>query len=130
MAPVTVNVTLTVIQIPTPVIKAVGVATADDLALAENYTAVADWLMFDGKAPAAAERPGGNAASFDWSILKERRWPCPWMLAGGLTATNVGEAIRRSGAKAVDVSSGVETAPGVKDPELIRQFIAAAKGKP
>jgi phosphoribosylanthranilate isomerase len=111
-----------------PVMKAVGVAVAADLTLAEAYLAVADQLLFDTKAPAEAERPGGNAATFDWTLLKGRRWPLPWMLAGGLDADNVAEAVRLSGAKSVDVSSGVESAPGVKDPALIRRFISAAKG--
>ncbi|PKU23409.1 phosphoribosylanthranilate isomerase [Telmatospirillum siberiense] len=112
-----------------PVIKAVGISAAADLDAAAAYAEVADWLMFDAKAPAGASRPGGNAQAFDWSILKDRKWPCPWFLAGGLTEANVAEAIRLSGAKAVDVSSGVESAPGVKDADLIAKFIAAAKGK-
>lgn len=112
-----------------PVIKAIGVSDLADLEKAKAYAEVADWLMFDAKAPAGAERPGGNARPFDWSLLAGRNWPCPWFLAGGLTPSTVGEAVRLSGAKAVDVSSGVESAPGVKDPRLIAEFIAAAKGK-
>lgn len=111
-----------------PVIKAVGISVAADLGLADAYAEAADWLLFDAKAPPEADRPGGNAAAFDWTVLKGRRWPLPWLLAGGLTADNVAEAVRLSGAKAVDVSSGVETAPGVKDAALIAKFIAAAKG--
>lgn len=111
-----------------PVIKALGISSAADLDAAQAYADVADWLLFDAKAPAGADRPGGNAAAFDWSLLADRKWPCPWMLAGGLDATNVAEAIRLSGARAVDVSSGVESAPGVKDAEKIAAFIAAAKG--
>ncbi len=110
-----------------PVIKAIGVSSAADLEAAVAYQAVADWLLFDAKPPAGADRPGGNAAPFDWSLLKDRRWPCPWFLAGGLTPDTVAEAIRLSGALAVDVSSGIERAPGVKDPQLIAQFIANVK---
>ncbi|HIJ39360.1 MAG TPA: phosphoribosylanthranilate isomerase [Rhodospirillaceae bacterium] len=110
-----------------PVIKAIGLAQASDLDAAKIYEKVADWLLFDAKAPAGADRPGGNARSFDWAMLKERRWSCPWLLAGGLRPETVAEAIRQSGAKAVDVSSGVERAPGVKDPALIAEFIAQAK---
>jgi phosphoribosylanthranilate isomerase len=111
-----------------PVIKALGISGVADLDAAMAYAEVADWLLFDAKPPVGADRPGGNAQVFDWSILKDRTWPCPWLLAGGLTADTVAEAIRLSGAKAVDVSSGVESAPGVKDAELIAKFIAAAKG--
>ncbi|HIJ62614.1 MAG TPA: phosphoribosylanthranilate isomerase [Rhodospirillaceae bacterium] len=110
-----------------PVIKALPVAAPADLDAAVAYVEVADWLLFDAKPPAGADRPGGNAASFDWSMLKGRRWPVPWMLAGGLTPANVAEAIAASGAKAVDVSSGVESAPGVKDAALIADFVARAK---
>lgn len=111
-----------------PVIKALGISGPDDLDAAAVYADVADWLLFDAKPPAGAERPGGNAVPFDWSILQGRPWACPWFLAGGLTETTVAEAIRLSGAKAVDVSSGVESAPGVKDLDRIAQFIAEAKG--
>jgi phosphoribosylanthranilate isomerase len=110
-----------------PVIKAVPLSEAADLDLAATYEQVADWLLFDAKAPAGADRPGGNALSFDWSLLKDRHWACPWFLAGGLTPANVAEAIRASGAQAVDVSSGVEKATGIKDPDLIAQFIANTK---
>ncbi len=112
-----------------PVIKALGVSGPADLEAAAAYAEVADWLMFDAKPPAGAERPGGNAMPFDWSILKGRSWSCPWFLAGGLTEDTVAEAIRLSGARAVDVSSGVERAPGVKDPDRIARFVAAAKGR-
>jgi phosphoribosylanthranilate isomerase len=111
-----------------PVMKVVAVATADDLAEAERYFAVADWLLFDAKPPKDATRPGGNAVSFDWAMMADRKWPLPWMLAGGLTPANVADAIRITGAKAVDVSSGVESAPGVKDTGKIHAFIEAAKG--
>ncbi len=111
-----------------PVIKALGISGAADLDAAAVYADVADGLLFDAKPPAGALRPGGNAVPFDWSILQGRTWACPWLLAGGLTAETVAEAIRLSGAKAVDVSSGVESAPGVKDLDKIAKFIAAAKG--
>jgi phosphoribosylanthranilate isomerase len=110
-----------------PVIKALGISSPADLNAAAAYDLVADWLLFDAKPPIGAERPGGNALAFDWSILQGRTWACPWLLAGGLTIDTVADAISRSGASAVDVSSGVESAPGVKDAKLIADFIAAAK---
>ena len=85
-------------------------------------------LLVEGRAPAGATRPGGNASRFDWSLMSGWQAPGPWLLAGGLTPENVAAAIRAAGAAAVDVSSGVETAPGRKDPVLIRAFIAAARG--
>ena len=109
--------------------KVIGASAAADLDAAKPYLDIADRLMFDAKPPPGATRPGGNAVSFDWTILAGRKWPLPWFLAGGLTARNVARAIRLSGAKAVDVSSGVESAPGVKDPRKIRAFIRAAKGQ-
>ncbi|KIL99668.1 Phosphoribosylanthranilate isomerase [Paramagnetospirillum magnetotacticum MS-1] len=111
-----------------PVMKVLSVAEPADLDGAEPYLAVADRLLFDAKPPKGALLPGGNAVSFDWSILTGRKWGLPWMLAGGLTPANVAEAVRISGALAVDVSSGVESAPGVKDPDKIRAFIQAARG--
>ena len=110
-----------------PVMKAVGVASAEDLPKLAEYGRVADQILVDAKAPKGAELPGGNGIPFDWRLVAGRRWPVPWMLAGGLTADNVAEAIRLTGAKQVDVSSGVETAPGVKDEAMIRAFIAAAQ---
>jgi phosphoribosylanthranilate isomerase len=110
-----------------PVMKVIPVAAAEDLAAAEPYLAVTDRLLFDAKPPKGAVLPGGNAVSFDWSILTGRKWGVPWMLAGGLTFANVAEAIRISGAPAVDVSSGVESAPGVKDADKIRAFIQAVR---
>lgn len=112
-----------------PVIKAIGISAEADLAAAEPYADVADWLLFDAKPLPGADRPGGNAQSFDWAMLKGRKWPCPWLLAGGLTSENVAEAIRLSGAKAVDVSSGVESTPGVKDLAKIARFVERAKQK-
>lgn len=111
-----------------PVMKMIPVSCAEDLTAAEPYLAVCDQLLFDAKPPKDATLPGGNAIAFDWTILQGRRWGLPWMLAGGLTPENVAEAVRISGAKAVDVSSGVESSPGVKDPEKINAFIKAAKG--
>ena len=111
-----------------PVMKVLSVSDAADLDAAEPYLAVADRLLFYAKPPKGAVLPGGNAVSFDWSILTGRKWGLPWMLAGGLTPANVAEAVRISGAPCVDVSSGVESAPGVKDAEKIRAFIQAARG--
>ena len=101
----------------------IGVATSADL----PRTSAADRLLIETKAPADATRPGGNAITFDWSLLNGWSAPAPWLLAGGLTPANVAEAIRATAAPGVDVSSGVERAPGVKDPSLIRVFVAAAK---
>jgi phosphoribosylanthranilate isomerase len=109
-----------------PVMKAVGVSGPDDLAALDIYTQVADQILVDAKPPKGADLPGGNGLSFDWQLIARRRWPKPWMLAGGLTPNNVAEAIKLTGARQVDVSSGVETAPGVKDAQLISAFCAAA----
>ncbi|MDP5361919.1 MAG: phosphoribosylanthranilate isomerase [Paracoccaceae bacterium] len=109
-----------------PVMKAVGVADASDLAALDDYAKVADQILVDAKPPKDATLPGGNGLAFDWRLIAGRRWPVPWMLAGGLTPQNVAEAIALTGAAQVDVSSGVETAPGVKDAELIAAFCAAA----
>lgn len=113
-----------------PVIKAVGVAGPEDLPALDAYAGVADQVLVDAKPPRdqSTGRPGGNAIPFDWRVIEGRRWPSPWMLAGGLTAENVAEAIRLTGARQVDVSSGVESAPGEKDSTLIRAFIKAAHG--
>jgi phosphoribosylanthranilate isomerase len=113
-----------------PVMKAIGVAGPEDLAAIDVYSQVADQLLIDAKPPKGADLPGGNGLSFDWRLLAGRKyWTRPWMLAGGLTADNVAEAVRLTGARQVDVSSGVERAPGDKDPELIRAFVAAATGQ-
>ncbi|MCA8869438.1 MAG: phosphoribosylanthranilate isomerase [Rhodobacteraceae bacterium] len=111
-----------------PVMKAVGVASADDLAALETYARVADQLLVDAKPPKTAELPGGNGLTFDWRLIAGRRWPVPWMLAGGLTPENVALAVELTGAKQVDVSSGVECAPGVKDKDRIAAFLNAARG--
>ncbi len=111
-----------------PVMKAIGVAEAEDLAAIDLYSEVADQLLIDAKPPRNATLPGGNGLSFDWRLLAGRKyWRRPWMLAGGLTPDNVAEAVRMTGARQVDVSSGVESAPGVKDSNLIRAFIDAAQ---
>lgn len=110
-----------------PVMKAVGVAGEEDLAQIDLYAQVADQLLIDAKPPRGAELPGGNGLAFDWRLLAGRKyWQRPWMLAGGLTPENVGEAIRLTGARQVDVSSGVESAPGVKDAGKVRAFVEAA----
>jgi phosphoribosylanthranilate isomerase len=111
-----------------PVMKAVKIAEAADLAVADRYVGHADWLLFDAKTPPqmTGALPGGNALAFDWQLLAGRSWPLPWMLSGGLTADNLAEAVRISGAQAVDVSSGVESRPGQKDPARIASFLAAA----
>ena len=109
-----------------PVIKVLGVADAEDLPPLEAYGRVADQLLVDAKPPKNAELPGGNGLTFDWRLIAGRRWPVPWMLAGGLTPQNVAEAIAMTGARQVDVASGVESAPGVKDADLMAAFCAAA----
>ena len=111
-----------------PVMKAVGIAAPADLEALWDYGLVADLLLVDAKAPPGADLPGGNGLSFDWRLLAGRRMLKPWMLAGGLNPDNVAEAVRLTGAPMVDVSSGVESAPGVKDAALIRAFAAAAQG--
>ena len=110
-----------------PVMKAVGVADEGDLAAVFDYSLVADQILVDAKPPKSAALPGGNGLSFDWRLVAQRRWLRPWMLAGGLTPENVAEAIRRTNARQVDVSSGVESAPGVKDAARINAFVAAAR---
>jgi len=109
-----------------PVMKAVGVADASDLAALDAYGKVADQLLVDAKPPKGAALPGGNGLVFDWRLIAGRRWSVPWMLAGGLTPDNVAEAIEKTGARQLDVSSGVERAPGVKDAEKIAAFSRAA----
>lgn len=110
-----------------PVIKALPVADAADFESVPDYEAVADMLMFDARAPGNAARPGGHGAAFDWALLNGRAFSKPWFLAGGLTPANVGRAAVLAQARFVDVSSGVESAPGVKDSVLITDFVKAAK---
>ncbi|MEK9753067.1 MAG: phosphoribosylanthranilate isomerase, partial [Rhodospirillaceae bacterium] len=109
------------------VMKAVPISNATDVCHARAYETVADRLMFDAKPPKGATRPGGNALAFDWRLIVGEKWAKPWVLAGGLTPENVADAIHLSGARAVDVSTGVEQAPGIKDASKIRRFIAAAR---
>ncbi|XYD10073.1 phosphoribosylanthranilate isomerase [Methylobacterium sp. NMS12] len=111
-----------------PVMKALGIATAADLAALPAYAAVADRILLDAKAPPDAALPGGNGLRFDWELLRGAALPPGTMLSGGLDAGNVADALARTGIGAVDVSSGVETAPGVKDPARIAAFVAAARG--
>ena len=108
--------------------KALPIATADCAARVFDYAGIADMIVFDTKAPKGADLPGGNGRTFDWHALDAIKGRVPFMLSGGLTSENVGEALRVTGARAVDVSSGVESAPGVKDPELIRRFLRAVNG--
>lgn len=110
-----------------PVIKAIAVQDASDLRSVPDFASVADWLLFDARPPADAQRPGGNARPFDWALVKGLSCRIPWFLAGGLNARNVAEAAWLSGASAVDVSSGVEESSGVKCPEKIRQFLRVAR---
>jgi len=110
-----------------PVMKAIGIADEGDLPAIFEFSTIADQLLIDTKPPRGATLPGGNGVAFDWRLLAGRRWLRPWMLAGGLTAENVAEAVRLTGARQVDVSSGVESTPGVKDAARIAAFVAAAQ---
>jgi phosphoribosylanthranilate isomerase len=110
-----------------PVMKAIAVETPVDLASLPGYAAVADRILFDARAPKDATRPGGLGTAFDWHVLESLDLKLPFMVSGGLHAGNVAEAVRVSRAGGVDVSSGVERTPGVKDPEMIRAFIRAAR---
>ena len=110
-----------------PVMKALPIETRTDLSPIHLYAKVADWLLFDARAPREATRPGGLGKIFDWSLLENIALGVPFMLSGGLDAGNVAEALRITGAPAVDVSSGVERAPGEKDPDKIRAFVRAAR---
>jgi len=110
-----------------PVMKVIAVETAADLAVLPGFAGVADRILFDARPPKDATRPGGLGAVFDWQLLSKLELKLPYMVSGGLTPDNVAEAVRVTRAGGVDVSSGVETAPGIKDPEMIRQFIRAAR---
>jgi phosphoribosylanthranilate isomerase len=110
-----------------PVMKALGIGAPEDLDIVDAFAPVVDRFLFDAKPPPGGPLPGGNAQPFEWRLMAGRAIPRPWLLAGGLTPGNVAEAIRTARAPGVDVSSGVEHARGVKDPALIRAFIAAAK---
>ena len=109
------------------IIKVLPIRTHEDFAGAEAWEPFADHLMFDAKPPEGSHLPGGVGARFDWALLADRAFRHPWFVAGGLTPDNVAQAIRVSGAPLVDVSSGVETAPGVKDPALIAAFLEAVR---
>ena len=111
-----------------PVMKAIRVSGTADVEAATTYGGVADWLLFDARPPKdmAGALPGGNALAFDWRLIAGRSWPCPWMLSGGLNAGNLAAAVAATGATAVDVSSGVEDRPGVKNPAKIAAFLALA----
>ena len=110
-----------------PVMKVIKVSNIYDIEGVSDYYEAVDWLMFDAKAPDSMDNalPGGNALKFDWNLLAGRKWSLPWMLAGGLNAENVGTAVAESGAMIVDVSSGVESSPGEKDPLEIERFMQA-----
>jgi len=110
-----------------PIMKAIAVESASDLAPLPGYAAVADRILFDARAPREATRPGGLGAVFDWHVLEKLDLRLPFMVSGGLNAENVAEAVRVTRAGGVDVSSGVERAAGIKDPEMIRAFIRAAR---
>lgn len=110
-----------------PVIRAIAIADRADLAQIADVETTSDHLLFDARPPAGADRLGGNGVAFDWSLLRDVPTRKPWLLAGGLTPTNVAEALATTGALGIDVSSGVETAPGRKDPALIADFIARAR---
>ncbi|MEO0666219.1 MAG: phosphoribosylanthranilate isomerase, partial [Pseudomonadota bacterium] len=110
-----------------PVMKALAVAAPADVAKIEEYGAVADRLLIDAKPPKDAPLPGGNGVPFDWALIADVAWPCPWMLAGGLTAQNVAEAVDRTHATTVDLASGVESAPGLKDPARMEAFVEALR---
>ena len=111
-----------------PVMKAIGIFAEADLALVPVFGGVADFLLFDAKPPLAGNRPGGSGTSFDWSLLGGIETKRPWLLAGGLNASNAADALAQTGAPGVDVSSGVENALGVKDEAKIAAFIAAVRG--
>jgi phosphoribosylanthranilate isomerase len=110
-----------------PVMKVIAVETSADLAVLPGFAGMADRILFDARAPKDATRPGGLGAVFDWHVLEKLDLKLPFMVSGGLNPDNVAEAIRVTRAGGVDVSSGVERAPGIKDPEMIRQFIRAAR---
>lgn len=111
-----------------PVMKAISIAAPEDVLAAARYEDDADMLLFDAKPPRRVDAlPGGNGLAFDWRLIAGKKWRRPWMLSGGLTAALLPEAVRVSGATAVDVSSGVERSPGDKDPAKIREFLAVAR---
>ena len=110
-----------------PIMKALGIATAQDLREIDRYAEICDQLLIDAKPAPEAKLPGGNGLAFDWQLLENHTWKIPWMLAGGLTPDNVAQAVRVTQARQIDVSSGVESAPGTKDMEKMRNFVAQAR---
>ena len=110
-----------------PVMKAVGVAQASDLTKIDHYAAVCDQLLIDAKPPEQGILPGGNGLAFDWRLIAGRNWPLPWMLAGGLSPETVPAALQMTATRQLDVSSGIETSPGVKDQGLMLAFMAAVQ---
>ena len=112
-----------------PVMKALGIATSEDVERAQTYSGVADQLLLDAKPMAGQDLPGGNGFSFDWTLLQGQTWSVPWMLAGGLTPANVASAVQLSGAQQVDVRSGIEITPGQKSLELMMEFISQANSQ-
>ena len=112
-----------------PVMKALGIATTEDIRWAQTYAFAADQLLLDAKPLSGHDLPGGNGLSFDWMLLHGETWSVPWMLAGGLTPANVAEAVQLSGAQHVDVSSGIEITPGQKSPELMAEFVVQANSQ-
>ena len=110
-----------------PIMKALGIATAQDLHEIDRYAEICDQLLIDAKPAPGAKLPGGNGLAFDWQLLENHTWKIPWMLAGGLTPDNVAQAIRVTQARQIDVSSGVERAPGLKDMDKMRNFVVQAR---
>ena len=110
-----------------PIMKALGIATAQDLHEIARYAEICDQLLIDAKPAPGAKLPGGNGLAFDWQLLENHTWKIPWMLAGGLTPDNVAQAIRVTQARQIDVSSGVECAPGLKDMDKMRNFVVQAR---
>ena len=110
-----------------PIMKALGIATAQDLREIDRYAEICNQLLIDAKPAPGAKLPGGNGLAFDWQLLENHTWKIPWMLAGGLTPDNVSQAVRVTQARQIDVSSGVESAPGTKDIEKMRNFVAQAR---
>ena len=110
-----------------PIMKALGISTAQDLHKIDRYAEICDQLLIDAKPAPGAKLPGGNGLAFDWQLLENHTWKIPWMLAGGLTPDNVAQAIRVTQARQIDVSSGVESAPGLKDMDKMRNFVAQAR---
>ena len=107
-----------------PIIKAIGISEANDLDFISLFKDVADQLLIDAKSPSSSVLPGGNGVNFDWKLLKDFNFKCPWLLAGGLTSENAAEAIALTGATQLDLSSGVEKAPGLKDDKKISLFMS------